>query len=109
MIVEHRNWKSALALVSWSALVRSACVILYFLAAAFSIFSATPSLRSVSMRDASETHAGSTSGAAACVPNAPVVKKLSLPSPAHPASARLAMTSVCAEARIKEAMSNTPE
>jgi hypothetical protein len=32
-----------------------------------------------------------------------VVKKLSLPSPAHPASAKLA------EARIKEAMSNTPE
>ena len=62
MIVEHRNWKSALALVSWSALVRSVCVILYFLAAAFSIFSATPSLRSVSMREASETHAGSTLG-----------------------------------------------
>ena len=34
--VEHFAWKSALALLSWFALVRSAGFILYFLAAAFS-------------------------------------------------------------------------
>src|SRR5262245_49636504 len=113
MIVEQRSWNSEFALVSWSALARSALVILYFLAAAFSILSATPSLRRASMRETSETHAGSTlgSGAAAVseVPSAPVVKKLGVPSAAHPASNSPARTSICEEARVVKDMGSTPE
>jgi hypothetical protein len=43
------------------------------------------------------------------VPRAPVVKMLSLPSPAHPASIKLASTSAFDEARIIEDMGSTPE
>src|SRR5262245_55961622 len=57
--VEQRPWNSAFALVSWSALPRSAWVILYRREAAFSILSGMPSLRSASMRAANVTHAGS--------------------------------------------------
>ena len=60
-------------------------VILYFLAEAFSILSAMPSLRRPSMRAVSATQAGSTFGASATAlsePSAPVVNKPpSLPSP----------------------------
>src|SRR5262245_12022284 len=108
MMVEHRSWKSALALVSWSALFRSDWVILYFLAAAFSIVSAMPSLRNASMREASDTHIGS-SLASADVPSAPVVKR-SPASPAHPAStpATPATASAFAAARIMEDMATPP-
>jgi hypothetical protein len=82
---------------------------LYFLAAAFSIFSAMPSLRNASIREASVTHIGS-SLASAEVPSAPVVKILSLPSPAHPASATVtpARASAFAAARIMEVMATPP-
>src|SRR5262245_28282918 len=65
------------------------------------------------MREASATQAGSTlgSGAAAVseVPSAPVVKKLLLPSAAHPASSAPARTSAIDEARRLDDMGSTPE
>lgn len=60
--VEHLLWNSALARLSCAALVRSAAVILYFLAAAFSTLSAIPSFFSVSICDVSEKQAGSVLG-----------------------------------------------
>src|SRR5262245_13050519 len=98
--VEQRAWKSALALVNWSAFFRSVAVILYFLAAAFSIFSATPSLRKPSMLAAKVTQAGSTLDAV-CVPlSAPVVNRPSVLSPAQPASSMPANPTTNDEARI---------
>jgi hypothetical protein len=76
-MVEQRAWKSSLALFNWAALARSAVFILYFLAAAFSIFAGTPSRRRPSMVAASWLQTGSTFGAsgteAVVIPNSPML------------------------------------
>lgn len=90
--VEQRDWKSSLARLSWAALVKSAPVILYFLAAAFSTFSEMPSRRSASMEAASCWQAGSTFGVAG---KAEVVSKLS-PRLLHPAARTVATANATA-------------
>src|SRR5918999_1143603 len=83
---EHFNWNSAFALLSWSALTRSATIILYFFAPAFSTLSAMPSLRRVSICEVNITQAGSTFG----VSGTEAVEKwlpLNMPSLAQPARA----------------------